>query len=100
MRELKPHANELDPKFSYLLEAPEQDPDGRPAVIRFSRKEKQQYVQSEEDGKATGWRATYQDGRWVQANSSSARKSGSGKGRKKTSGSRKSTAKSPAKRRA
>ena len=36
--ELKPHANELDPKFKYLLDAPEQDPDGNPAVIRFARK--------------------------------------------------------------
>ncbi len=108
VRELKPHANELDPKFSYLLEAPEQDPEGRPAVIRFSRKEKQQYVQSEEDGKATGWRATYQEGRWIEEARSSAGKSGSGKGRKKTSGdgrkktsgSRKTAAKSPTKRRA
>lgn len=63
--ELRPHANELDPKFKYLLDAPDQDPDGRPTVVRFSRKDRSQYVQSEEDGKATGWRATYQDGRWV-----------------------------------
>ncbi|MAT84505.1 MAG: DNA topoisomerase I subunit omega [Gammaproteobacteria bacterium] len=63
--EIRPHANELDPKFAYLLDAPDQDPDGRPTVIRFSRKDRSQYVQSEEDGKATGWRAVYQDGRWV-----------------------------------
>jgi DNA topoisomerase-1 len=101
VRELKPHANELDPKFSYLLEAPEQDKEGRPAVIRFSRKEKQQYVQSEEDGKATGWRATYENGRWTEEDSSSASKSTASKGRKKTSGSGKAAAKkSPAKRRA
>jgi DNA topoisomerase-1 len=62
--ELKPHANELDPKFKYLLDAPEADPDGLPAVIRYSRKTKEQYVQSEEDGKATGWKAYYVDGRW------------------------------------
>ena len=36
--ELKPHAAELDPKYRYLLDAPETDPEGRPAVIRFSRK--------------------------------------------------------------
>jgi DNA topoisomerase I len=65
VRELKPHANELDPKLRYLLDAPETDPDGRPVVIRYSRKDKSQYVQSEEDGKATGWRAVYRDGRWV-----------------------------------
>ncbi|HEX7036935.1 MAG TPA: type I DNA topoisomerase [Pseudomonadales bacterium] len=65
VRELKPHANELDPKLRYLLEAPETDPEGRPAVVRYSRKEKMQYVQSEENGKATGWRAVYRDGRWI-----------------------------------
>jgi DNA topoisomerase-1 len=63
--EILPHANELDPKFKYLLEAPTADPDGLPAVIRYSRKTKEQYVQSEQDGKATGWKAYYQGGRWV-----------------------------------
>ena len=37
-----------------------------PAVIRFSRKEKEQYVQSEVDGKATGWKAFWRDGKWVE----------------------------------
>lgn len=64
--ELKPHANELDPKFKYLLDAPETDPDGLPAVIRYSRKTREQYVQSEEEGKATGWKAFYENGRWVE----------------------------------
>ena len=48
--EIKPHANELDPKFQYLVEAPERDPDGNPAIIRYSRKTKEQYVQSEIEG--------------------------------------------------
>jgi len=64
--ELKPHANELDPKFQYLLEAPEADSAGNPAIIRFSRKTKEQYVQTETDGKATGWKAFYVDGKWVE----------------------------------
>ena len=64
--ELKPHANELDPKFKYLLDAPEHDPDGNPAVIRFARKTKEQYVQTEIEGKATGWKAFYNDGKWVE----------------------------------
>ncbi|MEM7098275.1 MAG: type I DNA topoisomerase [Pseudomonadota bacterium] len=64
--EIKPHANELDPKFSYLVDAPEQDPDGNPALIRYSRKTKEQYVQSEIDGKATGWKAFYNDGKWEE----------------------------------
>jgi DNA topoisomerase-1 len=66
VRELKPHANELDPKFEYLLRAPESDPAGLPTIIRYSRKAKEQYVQSEKDGKATGWKAFYRDGRWVE----------------------------------
>ena len=65
--ELKAHAAELDPKFRYLLDAPEADPDGRPAVVRFSRKAGEQYVTSEENGKATRWRAVYRDRRWVES---------------------------------
>ena len=64
--EIVPHANELDPKFKYLLDAPQADTEGRPAVIKYSRKDKAQYVASEQDGKATGWRADYVDGRWVE----------------------------------
>ena len=36
------------------------------AIIRYSRKTKEQYVQTEIEGKATGWKAFYQDGRWVE----------------------------------
>ena len=64
--EIKPHAKELDPKYAFLLNAPERDPDGNPAIIRFSRKSKQQYVMSEAEGKATGWSAVYKDGKWVE----------------------------------
>ncbi len=63
--ELKSHANELDPKFKYLLDAPERDPEGNLALIRYSRKTKEQYVQTEIDGKASGWRAYYVDNKWV-----------------------------------
>jgi DNA topoisomerase-1 len=64
--ELKEVKDQLDPKYRYLADAPEHDPDGRSAIVRFSRKTREQYVTSEADGKATGWRATYQDGRWVE----------------------------------
>jgi len=64
VRELLPHKDELDEKYRYLTEAPQADPDGRPAIIRFSRKSKEHYVQTEENGKPSGWRATYQKGRW------------------------------------
>ena len=62
--ELKPHADELDPKFHFLLSAPEADPQGNPAVIRFSRKSREQYVVSEVNDKATGWSAHYRNGSW------------------------------------
>lgn len=62
--ELIPHKAEIDAKYHYLLTAPVQDPDGRPAVVRFSRKTKEQYVQSEVDGKPTGWRATFDGKTW------------------------------------
>lgn len=63
--ELLPHKTELNPKFHYLLEAPVADPDGVPTVIRYSRKAKEQYVQSEVDAKPSGWRAYYRDGKWT-----------------------------------
>jgi hypothetical protein len=60
--EIVPHKHEIDPKYHFLCEAPQKDPDGRPAVIRYSRKTKEQYVQSEVDGKPTGWKAFYDGG--------------------------------------
>lgn len=64
VKELKAHAEELPEKYRYLLDAPSEDPDGRPAQIRFSRKAKEQFVMSDENGKATGWKATYDGKRW------------------------------------
>lgn len=65
VEELLPHKDEIDPKYHYLLSAPTRDASGNPALVRFSRKTGTQYVQTEVDGKATGWRADYRDGRWV-----------------------------------
>jgi DNA topoisomerase-1 len=62
--ELIPHRDEIDPKYHFLLKAPQKDPEGRPAVIRFSRKTKEQYVQTEVEGKPTGWKAYYDGGKW------------------------------------
>lgn len=62
--ELIPHKDEIDPKYHFLMAAPKKDPDGRPAVIRYSRKTKEQYVQTEVDGKPTGWRAFYDGNAW------------------------------------
>lgn len=65
--ELAKYRSQLSPKFYYLADAPVKDPDGNPAIVRWSRKTKQQYVMSEKDGKATGWSAWYEDGKWVVA---------------------------------
>ncbi len=65
--ELIPHRDEIDPKYEFLFSAPQKDPEGNPAIVRFSRKSKEQYVQSEIDGKPTGWRAVYVNGRWVES---------------------------------
>jgi len=62
--ELIPHKDEIDSKYHFLLEAPKKDPEGRAAVIRYSRKTKEQYVQTEVDGKPTGWRAFYDGAKW------------------------------------
>lgn len=63
--ELKRYRELLSPKFYYLADAPAADPAGNPAIVRWSRKNKQQYVMTEKDGKATGWAAWYEQGRWV-----------------------------------
>lgn len=68
--ELKPHKDALPEKYHFLLTAPEQDGDGNPATVRFSRKTQQQYVASEnEEGKASGWSAFYEEGKWVEKES-------------------------------
>ncbi len=62
--ELARFEERLPEKFKYLATAPQEDPDGRPAVVRFSRKTKENYVRSEDDGKPSGWTALYLDGKW------------------------------------
>jgi len=62
--ELLPYKSQIDPKYHFLLSAPVTDPDGNKAIIRFSRKTKEQYVQTEVNGKATGWKAFYNAGKW------------------------------------
>jgi DNA topoisomerase I len=66
VEELVQFKDRLPPKFLYLAEAPTQDPEGNKAVVRFSRKNKEQYVMTEVNKKATGWTAHYTDGKWQQ----------------------------------
>ncbi|GAB5498200.1 MAG: type I DNA topoisomerase [Pseudohongiellaceae bacterium] len=64
VEELLPHKDEIDPKYNYLLTAPTEDDQGNKTLVRYSRKTKEQYVQSEVDKKATGWKAFYHNGKW------------------------------------
>lgn len=64
--EILPHQAEIDPKYEFLFSAPKNDSEGNLSVIRYSRKTKEQYVMTEVNGKATGWRAFYRDGKWVE----------------------------------
>lgn len=64
VEELVRFKDRISPKFHYLTEAPEKDPDGLPMVVRFSRKSKENYVRSEVDGKPSGYTALYVDGKW------------------------------------
>lgn len=67
VEELLPYKDRIDPKYHFLLSAPVKDPEGNKAIIRFSRKTKEQYVQTEVNGKATGWKAFFTNGKWQVA---------------------------------
>jgi DNA topoisomerase-1 len=62
--EILPHKEEIDPKYSFLFTAPVTDDQGNRTQIRYSRKTKEQYLMTEVEGKATGWRAFYSNGKW------------------------------------
>ncbi|HSG61916.1 MAG TPA: type I DNA topoisomerase [Pseudomonadales bacterium] len=64
LRELLPHAGEIDSKYDYIMHGPLEDSDGHPSILRYSRKTKEQYLMTEVDGKPTGWQAFYNGGRW------------------------------------
>ncbi|MFZ1873101.1 type I DNA topoisomerase [Serratia sp. D1N4] len=66
VEELQRFKDRLPEKLRYLADAPVADAEGNKAMVRFSRKTKQQYVSSEKEGKATGWTAFYVDGKWVE----------------------------------
>ncbi|WP_409439448.1 type I DNA topoisomerase [Psychromonas sp. GE-S-Ul-11] len=64
--ELAQFRDRISEKFYYLADAPQQDPDGNLAIVRYSRKNKEQYVMTEIDKKATGWTAKFVDNKWVE----------------------------------
>ncbi|SUI72665.1 type I DNA topoisomerase [Shewanella morhuae] len=76
VEELVQYRELLWPKYEYLADAPVTDDEGNKAVVKFSRKTKEQYVATEVDGKATGWSAHYVNGKWVsEATTKKAKKS-------------------------
>ena len=81
--EILPYKDQIDPKYEYLFAAPVADPDGLPSVIRYSRKTKEIYVQSEEEGKATGWKAFFEGGKWTVTDGKTAKKTIKKKAKKK-----------------
>ena len=64
VEELAHYRDLLWPKYQFLADAPAMDDDGNKAVVKFSRKTKEQYVATEVNGKATGWNAKFIDGKW------------------------------------
>ena len=62
--EILPHQSEIDSKYEFLFSAPTLDNLGNEAIIRYSRKTKEQYVMTEVEGKASGWKAYYVNGQW------------------------------------
>ena len=63
--ELLKHKDEIDPKYTYLFDAPTADDEGNRAQLRYSRKTREQYVLTEVDKKPTGWKAFYRNGEWA-----------------------------------
>ena len=95
--EILPVKGQLDVKYTFLLSAPVKDPDGNRAIIRYSRKSKEQYVMTEVDGKATGWRGFYQDGKWVEELAKKPKPKAASKAKPKTKAKTKPKAKPKAK---
>ena len=56
--ELRTVADQLDPKYQFILQAPDVDPEGNPTLVKFSRKNQSQYIGSET------LKASKPNGRW------------------------------------
>ncbi|MFB6348362.1 type I DNA topoisomerase [Moraxella sp. ZJ142] len=66
LSELREIKAQLEPKFHYLFDAPDVDDNGNPTILRWSRKNAEQYVGSEKDGKATRFALLWRNGAWIQ----------------------------------
>jgi DNA topoisomerase-1 len=92
--ELLPHQAEIDPKYGFLFDAPVKDDAGNRSQIRYSRKTREQYVMTEVDGKATGWKAFFREGTWVAEGSAKARPKKKATAKKKAPAKKKAATKS------
>ncbi|WP_019672570.1 type I DNA topoisomerase [Psychrobacter lutiphocae] len=68
LAELRAVKDKMEDKFQYLFHGPDEDPDGNPTILRWSRKQKEQYIGSEslKTGKATRWGLYWRNGEWVE----------------------------------
>ncbi len=66
VEELVRFKDRISPKFVFLTDAPTEDKEGNKAAIRFDRKIKEHYVRTDKDGKATGWSARFESGKWIE----------------------------------
>ncbi|MGM8871486.1 type I DNA topoisomerase [Psychrobacter sp. 2Y5] len=66
LAELREVKDKMEDEFQYLFEGPDEDPDGNPTILRWSRKKKEQYIGSEKNGKATRWGVYWRKGEWVE----------------------------------
>ncbi|WP_296404014.1 type I DNA topoisomerase [Psychrobacter sp.] len=68
LSELREIKDQMDEKFQYLFKGPDEDPEGNPTILRWSRKQKEQYIGSEnpKTGKATHWGVYWRNGVWVE----------------------------------
>ena len=64
VEELLEIKDKLDPKYQHLVNAPLEDGDGNKSMVRWQRRTKEQYVMTEKNKKATGWKAFYRNGLW------------------------------------
>ena len=66
LAELREIKEQMEDKFQYLFAGPDQDPEGNPTILRWSRKKKEQYIGSEKNGKASRWGLYWRNGEWVE----------------------------------
>lgn len=68
LAELRGVQSQMEDKFQYLFTAPNEDSDGNPTILRWSRKNQEQYIGSEnpKTGKATKFTLVYRQGKWIE----------------------------------